>query len=328
MLVDSDHKHMNDIFICMGCYYDLFYRLQQIEYKDHRFTDEYLDYLDYMLPKMFECDSSFIAYNPNSEKTEKLMESLYTSHGVNEIDDLNVTVDSLISFDCSRTQLITMAILNRLATRYRNKDIEVLNRLDRDIKLFNSTNLEDAYNWEKAKYLLKPGVETQALYTFLSLIDKDVASSKDKGAIKYMLKAKYDISFVYEKINRTGINLEFDYQQLSMNSSFDEAENMVKNEVGMAIVSNCINKFWQMGRKKSKNDMNRGTYLLYINWLKTGFMLMDSYSIEDTKEGIKDFNVMAKSLNAPISNNVFEDIISAVDEVSGKKKIMQLRYDS
>ena len=168
MLVDSDHKHMNDIFICMGCYYDLFYRLQQIEYKDHRFTDEYLDYLDYMLPKIFECDSSFIAYNPNSEKTEELMESLYTSHGVNEIDDLNATVDSLISFYCSRTQLITMAILNRLATRYRNKDIEVLNRLDRDIKLFNSTNLEDAYNWERAKYLLKPGVETQALYTFLS----------------------------------------------------------------------------------------------------------------------------------------------------------------
>ena len=324
MLNLYDNKYIDDIFRNMRDYYAVFCGLQNIEHKAHRFTDEYFVYLNYMLHAMFACDQSFIDYDPNYEKTDEIIQLLLDKYKIDDFGDLNAVIDRLISFNSNNDQLVSMAILNRFHCRYRDKKTDTLYRLDKDIKLFESSELEKLYKHEKAKYLLRPSVDNKALGTFLSLIDKDIAVSNRFGIDRYLLKAKYDISFVYESMSRRGFNLEFDYQQLQ-SSSFDSDEQIaLQHEIGSSIVSSCINKFWEMGMKKQKTDKDKASYILYINWLKTGFMLMDSYSIQESKNQIQNFNDVANSVNVPISDKIFKDILDSADEVSNKKKVKQL----
>lgn len=332
MLTKSDLNHIDNITKAMSAYYKLFNILSNVELTEGRDSPTYKQHLDYLTMVMFECDQRFIDYYPSEEKAKELINYFTKKYDIEHPKEIDKTLINAIDLNKPRQKIIFSAILNRLYHRYANPTKELFHRLDYDLNIFNSSKFIELYNFEKANYIIKPCLIEESLKIFLSFLDESYSHSNNDCIKQYLLQTKYDLSFIDEKLSRKGSNLKFNFANPAINNidnfallrnvSLDNL-NEIKNNFGKDIVSNCIYKLWTASPEKFNSDKELASYMLYINWFKTGTILLDSYALNEVKNSFNDFNRIAKSTGNGLSKKVIKDVQQTINSTPQcKKKIL------
>lgn len=329
VLTKSDLEHINNIAKAMAAYYTLFNKLSDIELSQGRDSLDYKTHLEYLKDVMFECDQRFVDYYPSEEKAQELIKYFSKKYNLEQPKELDKTLISAINLDNDSRRTLFSAILNRLYYRYTNPVPESFDRLDYELKNFNSSRLSAVYQLEKDNYIMTPHLIEESLKLFLSFLEETYSSSNNNDEKQWVLKVKYDLSFTNEKLSRIGLNLKFNFNNLRYknidnlvlvrNVSIDNLSE-IKNNFGKNIISDCIYKLWAISPEKFKDKKESASYKLYLDWFKTGITLIDSDAIREVKRSVNDFNRTAKGSGCVLSKKVTKDIHHIIDNVPQYKK--------
>lgn len=329
MLTKSDLDHIDYIKKSMIAYHKLFNILSDVELKEGTDSLTYQKHLNYLKMVMFECDQRFIDYYPSNETSQELINYFTKKYDIEHPKEIDITLMNILDLNNNYTKTVFSAILNRLYYRYTNPTEELFYKLYYASNIFNSSQFIALYNFKKDSCIMKPHLIEASLKIFLSLLEESYYHSNNDNIKQYLLKAKYDLSFIDEKLSRRGSNLKFHFtssgclnihnRALLQNVSLDHL-NEIQNNFGKSIVSNCISKLWTVSPEKFSYDKDLASYMLYINWFKTGTILLDSYALNEVKRSFNDFNRIAKSTGNGLSKKVIQDVHQTIDNAPQYKK--------
>lgn len=334
VLTKSDLEHINNIAKTMTAYYTLFNKLSDIELSQGTDSLDYKTHLEYLKMVMFECEQRFVDYYPSEEKSQELINYLTKRYNIEHPKEVDKTQTNIINLDNISNKIIFSAILNRLYYRYTNSIQESFDRLDRELNIFNSSKFIALYQFEKDNYIMTPYLIEESLKIFLSFLEETYSHSDNDNEKQCFLRAKYDLSFINEKLSRTGLNLRFNFinpghknidklallRDVSINRL-----NEIKNNFGKNIISNCMYKLWTISPEKFRDEKESVSYMLRLNWFKTGATLIDSSAINDVKKSFNDFNCVAKSSGNELSKKVTKDVHHMIDNAPQYKKKLFIR---
>lgn len=296
--------------------YTLYQKLYNLEINGNFDTEEYKEMLEY-LNIAIEVENR--KYREIDKKSAQKI--IYYLLEYYQIHNIGLTLDNVITFDENKLifrRIIKYLLFNSFC------DAKIINLLLCENENTSALDLEgepeDDFYIQLSKNNLLIEIEKDILKVFLTFV-QDFYDNTDKKFEAFLVKTKYDMSFLHKNFEKEFIGNQFQipYCKFLNSKLLSEMENFYQSDYeqqaslyAKTIASYHINKLLKLKSQKFRNVETIVSVILRVFMVKANLLMLDADTLAvyklKIKRYIEDYNLENNHFGTYLIRIAFEDL--------------------